>query len=233
MQMADDYLSSAIVDETLRFAASSLDAPATIFCWFDTNASIADYQTTGVSKCLMDDYLDGRYVHDPLNVYEITCGVADVAFLARERVRFPEENNRIHDAFLQRYGIHDEVNFIFRNEGVPFALLAILNGPCAECFSSRPFAWEAMRDYLEFNLKMHPRVRRARQDRMLALRYGLTPREIEVVDLLKNGASNLAIAQIMGIGLATVKTYVINILNKLGVENRAAIIAFLAQIQLP
>lgn len=233
MQMADDYLSTAIVDEAIRFAASSLDAPASIFCWFDPNSSIADYKTAGVSKCLMDDYLDGRYVHDPLNVFEITCGVADVAFLATERARCPEERNRIHDDFLRRYGIHDEVNFIFRNDGVPFALLAILNGPCAECFSSRPFNWDAMREYLEFNLKMHPRVRAARQGRLLALRYGLTPREIEVVDLLKNGASNLAIAQIMGIGLATVKTYVINILNKLGVENRAAIIAFLARIQLP
>ncbi len=233
MQMADDYLSAAIVDESVRFAVSSLDCPASIFCWIDPDSRIDDYSTTGVSQRLMDEYMEGRYVHDPLNVHQIFTGGNDILFLGRERHNHPEEHNRRHDAFLHRYGVHDEVDFIFRDHGKPFALLAILNGPCGDCFSSRLVNWNAMRNYLEFNLKMHPRVRQARQDQMLAFRFGLTPREIQVVELLKNGASNMAIAQIMGIGLATVKTYVINILNKLGVENRAAIIAFLARIQLP
>ncbi|PWR17619.1 helix-turn-helix transcriptional regulator [Zavarzinia compransoris] len=232
MQMVEDCLSTAMIDETLRFAASSLHAPATIFCWLDPNQRIAQYQTTGIPPCMMDDYLDGRYVHDPLNVYEIVGGTRDVAFLATERTCRPEASNRMHDQFLQRYGIHDEVDFIFRLDGDAFALLAVLNGPAEDSFADRFFNWGAMRDYLEFTLKLHPRVRRARQDMMLASRFGLTPREIQVVDLLKNGASNLAVAQIMGIGVATVKTYVINILNKLGVENRAAIIAFLAQMKL-
>ena len=232
MQMFDDYLSTAMIDETLRFAGSSLHAPATIFCWLDSDQRIADFQTTGIPPCMMDDYLDGRYVHDPLNVYEIIGGTRDVAFLATERNCRPEESNRMHDQFLHRYGIHDEVNFIFRLDGAAFALLAVLNGPTGGTFADRYFNWGAMRDYLEFTLKLHPRVRRARQELLLASHFGLTPREIQVVDLLKNGASNMAIAQIMGIGLATVKTYVINILNKLGVENRAAIIAFLAQMKL-
>jgi DNA-binding NarL/FixJ family response regulator len=64
-------------------------------------------------------------------------------------------------------------------------------------------------------------------------RYGLTQREIEVVELLNNGASNLTIAQILGIGVATVKTYIIKILNKLGVESRAAIVSFTMRLQMP
>ncbi|MCF4166752.1 helix-turn-helix transcriptional regulator [Zavarzinia compransoris] len=233
MQMADDYLSTAIVDESVRFAVSSLDCPASVFCWVDPDARVVDYSTTGISTRMMDEYMEGLYVHDPLNVYEIFDFCEDIAFLGHERRHRPEESNRLHDAFLQRYGVHDEVNFIFRDHGKPFALLAVLNGPRGDSFTSRLINWGAMRSYLEFTLRMHPRVRQARQDMMLTTRFGLTPREIQVVDLLKNGASNMTIAQIMGIGVATVKTYVINILNKLGVENRAAIIAFLARIQLP
>lgn len=233
MQMSDDYLSTAIVDESVRFGLSSLDCPASIFCWVDGQARVADYMTAGISKGLMDEYMEGLYTNDPLNVFQVFDNSDDVLFLARERLNNPEENNRLHDAFLGRYGIHDEVNFIFRDQGKPFALMALLGGPNKECFASRPFNWCAMRNYLEFNLRMHPRVRQARLEQMLSARFGLTPREIQAVDLLKNGASNLVIAQIMGIGVATVKTYVINILNKLGVENRAAIIAFLARVQVP
>lgn len=233
MQMAEEHLSTAMIDQTMRFAASTLDAHASIFCWIGPEARVSGYQIAGASADMMDDYFRGCYVHDPLNVYEVAGFAQDILFLEQERVRRSDEENRLHMAFLNRYGMQDEVNFIFRHDGLPFALLAVLTGPEAAGLSTRLFNFNAMHDYLEFNLKMHPRVRRARQEMMLSSRFGLTPREIEVVDLLRNGASNMTIAQIMGIGVATVKTYVINILNKLGVDNRAAIIAFLAAMQLP
>jgi two-component system NarL family response regulator len=49
----------------------------------------------------------------------------------------------------------------------------------------------------------------------------LTPRETEVLRHLAHGLSNREIAAALDIGDATVKTYVANLLAKLGVENRA------------
>jgi ATP/maltotriose-dependent transcriptional regulator MalT len=69
-------------------------------------------------------------------------------------------------------------------------------------------------------------VRKARLLRMLELRFNMTPREIEVIELLCNGASNAAIATVLDIKLATVKTHVLNIFEKLGVESRAAVAAY-------
>lgn len=55
-------------------------------------------------------------------------------------------------------------------------------------------------------------------------RLGLTPREAEVLHWLGQGKSNPDIASILGLGLATVKTHVLHIFEKLGVENRGAAI---------
>lgn len=48
----------------------------------------------------------------------------------------------------------------------------------------------------------------------------LTPRELEVLNLIATGASNQEIATQLSISLHTVKSHVRNILNKLHVANR-------------
>jgi DNA-binding NarL/FixJ family response regulator len=48
----------------------------------------------------------------------------------------------------------------------------------------------------------------------------LTPREIDVLQLLVEGLTNQAIAQVLGISTGTVKSYVQTILRKLDVSDR-------------
>ncbi len=52
--------------------------------------------------------------------------------------------------------------------------------------------------------------------------YDLTEREMEVLAEIKNGYSNKKIADHLCISVATVKSHIINIYNKLGVNNRVA-----------
>lgn len=54
--------------------------------------------------------------------------------------------------------------------------------------------------------------------------YDLTEREIEVLEEMKKGHSNKQIADNLCISLATVKSHIINIYGKLGVNNRVAAI---------
>jgi DNA-binding NarL/FixJ family response regulator len=53
----------------------------------------------------------------------------------------------------------------------------------------------------------------------------LTPREIQLLERLARGLSNRAIAKEMFISEATVKTHLVHIYGKLGVDNRTAAIA--------
>jgi DNA-binding NarL/FixJ family response regulator len=66
---------------------------------------------------------------------------------------------------------------------------------------------------------------RGRRGGLLAER--LTPREREIVGLIRSGSSNREIASRLSIELSTVKNHVHNILEKLGVHERAAAAAAL------
>ncbi len=55
---------------------------------------------------------------------------------------------------------------------------------------------------------------------LFALDGSLTPREIDVLQLLVEGLTNQAIAQVLGISSGTVKSYVQTILRKLDVSDR-------------
>ena len=60
-------------------------------------------------------------------------------------------------------------------------------------------------------------------------RYGLTGREMDVVRLLCCGRTNREISECLKIGQATVKTHLIHIFEKLGVETRSAVVALMAR----
>ena len=62
-------------------------------------------------------------------------------------------------------------------------------------------------------------------------KLGLTAREAEVLHWVGCGKSNPDIATILGMGVATVKTHLIHIFEKLGLENRAA--AMLRALEVP
>ena len=52
----------------------------------------------------------------------------------------------------------------------------------------------------------------------------LSPREIEILELAATGASNRSMAKQLFISEATVKTHLVHVYNKLGVDNRTAAI---------
>ena len=62
-----------------------------------------------------------------------------------------------------------------------------------------------------------------------AVLAGLTPREIEVLRLVAQGATDRGIAEALHISVRTVNAHVAHILNKTGCANRAAAAAFAAQ----
>jgi DNA-binding NarL/FixJ family response regulator len=54
----------------------------------------------------------------------------------------------------------------------------------------------------------------------------LTPREVEVLELVAQGSTNAEIAQTLGVSENTVKFHMKNILQKLHVRNRAEVVAY-------
>ncbi|KQQ99065.1 LuxR family transcriptional regulator [Arthrobacter sp. Leaf141] len=70
-----------------------------------------------------------------------------------------------------------------------------------------------------------PKVAALLMDRITNPGMALTRREVELLELLATGLSNRAMAQRVFISEATVKTHLVHIYGKLGVDNRTAAIA--------
>ncbi|MGX5716624.1 response regulator [Arthrobacter sp. MAHUQ-56] len=70
-----------------------------------------------------------------------------------------------------------------------------------------------------------PRAAALLMDRISNPGMSLTPREVQLLELLATGLSNRAIAKQVFISEATVKTHLVHIYGKLGVDNRTAAIA--------
>lgn len=74
-----------------------------------------------------------------------------------------------------------------------------------------------------------PRAAALLMDRISNPGTSLTPREVQLLELLATGLSNRAIARQVFISEATVKTHLVHIYGKLGVDNRTAAIAAATQ----
>jgi DNA-binding CsgD family transcriptional regulator len=61
-----------------------------------------------------------------------------------------------------------------------------------------------------------------------ARRYGLSPREAEVAELVLRGYGNPAIASMLGITQATTKRHLTRIFDKIGVDSRTQLVSRLA-----
>ncbi|MBL4937315.1 response regulator transcription factor [Clostridium sp. YIM B02515] len=104
---------------------------------------------------------------------------------------------------------------------------------------------QAMRDGYEGNMIMQSNIAaklaarlsksfsQKEQDNKLNLDdFDLTEREIEIGKLIASGLTNKDISEKLFISLGTVKNYVTNIYNKLGVANRAAAVIHLRKLGL-
>jgi DNA-binding NarL/FixJ family response regulator len=63
-------------------------------------------------------------------------------------------------------------------------------------------------------------------------RFGLTPRELEVVAAVASGASNLEIAERLAVRPSTVKHHLTNVFDKIGVFSRVQLALFAVQHEL-
>ena len=68
--------------------------------------------------------------------------------------------------------------------------------------------------------KMMTRMRQAKEEK---LHEQLTPRELDVLRLIGDGKTNQEIADMLYIGIKTVKTHVSHILDKLHLDDRTQI----------
>jgi DNA-binding CsgD family transcriptional regulator len=214
-----------------HFALSALSASSSVFYWIDEAMEMADVELTGSCRRTFHLYQRGMKHFDPLNIPRLVNSGKRISTLHHDYNLAPPAEYDRYRRYLKESAIVDVLDFVFWDGDLPFAGLGILKNPGDPPFSEQMLRFAtSMHGYLEFNLSSHPRLQRQRLTWRLGTQFGLTRREIEIAELVCRGLTNHDLGEELGIGLGTVKTHLMRIFSKLGIENRASLSARLSRI---
>ncbi|MGJ4949674.1 response regulator transcription factor [Bradyrhizobium sp. HKCCYLS20291] len=220
MLMRQDRTDAA-TSEALHFAQSMLDGSSTAFYEVDGRYNLQRFLLSGVPEPFHRQYVEGMGEFDPQHPRH--AGGLVVARLSRTMSsRRPDEMAR-YRAFVDQCGIVDMMDFFFRRDDQIVAGMSVGWSKDARIPDGVEVIAQKIHQYLQFNLVGRPAGSEDGQ------RYGLTSREMDVVRLLCCGRTNREIGEGLKIGQATVKTHLIHIFEKLGVETRSAVVALMAR----
>lgn len=228
----DSDRGAGIINEVLHFSMDALRASAVAFSWIewtDGQGMADDSVTAGTAVNFLKHYRENAAAVDPLCPAILASSGQQIRFLKDCRTGSRDATSLAkYESFLRFHGFGDEIDLVIWDENAPVAALGLFK-KCGTSFGSGEVQWSAVQRFLQHHLAFHPRIAGRREARELQRRGGLTARELEVALRLRSGASNAAIADELGIGLATARTHVLNVLSKLGIQRRAQVGAMMSR----
>lgn len=217
-----------IIGEILRYSQDVFSPSGVMLTWLSRTGDYRLAEARGIKQSFNDDYMCRAQRFDPFSVERLTSMPNDIHCLSLlNSTEGPSRHIDLYESFLQDHGYRDELDLVLSDSKTPIAVLSVLNGERIDIDGGNVGAFHRFTN-LFFNT--HPHVERLRRQRVLGDLYGLTKREMEVVEFIRDGASNLDIAEWLDISLATVKTHVVRALDKVGAESRTALIALTNQL---
>ena len=199
-----------------QFAKASLAA----FYRIDENLQACEFQLLGMQAPMHDTYLSQFKHLDPLNPSACASAGLPVMSLQQGLRRQPSTNNHPYQRFLKLYSIIDVVEVVAHVGTRPVAGISLLRHADLGCFKPEELAGLH---------PLHGLMQMAAQTLAVGpCRFaGLTPREREIAELLRDGNSNKELARQLGLGLPTVKTHMLNLFRKVGVTSRTELVSTL------
>lgn len=224
----------SVIQESLALAQQVFQASGSVFYWIDSQGHLTDCIRVGAPQHFFDEYHAGMANYDPLLARHLICKAKRVATLDHEQTMRPPAETGIYRQYLASYGFVTCAELVFWRDDEAFAGLGLLKRTSDPAVSDCALDMlRTIHPIVERSLYLHPLVRRGWSASRLAERYRLTPREIEIAELVCDGASNADIAAIAELSLATVKTHLVRIFEKLDVDNRASLVSLVLGLQLP
>lgn len=224
--------SAVFIDKTMSYLGSLLGSDRIAFYQVIDDQRMTDFALQNIDYSFHHSYLDEMHAFDPLHVSRLnrTDTPHKHFHLRRQERDCLAQTNVKYRSFLNCFEISDVLELLFRFEGHVVAGASILYRDLQPA-GAEPAHLQAAHAYIEFNLEHY--IRQSGQYLRVTLinRLGLSSREIDVIELICCGRTNSEIAELLQIGMATVKTHLIKIYQKLGVENRASVVAFMARLR--
>lgn len=209
--------------DTTKFVCSQLGADWGCFYRVDRQGNLSEFSPLGVPYAVREGYVaQGMALIDPLHPARMGPTGLRLATTADRRLQCREDMRERCNAFSRSFGMRENISLVFRDEhGMVGAMsVAWLQGASGRLDVERGVQLHA---YVESALNLVLDLQPASPPPVAAARR-LSQREQEIVDLTCRGLTNQQIAFELQIGIATVKTHLINIFAKLGIRNRAMLV---------
>ena len=173
-----------------------------------------DYQAFNISKSSVEEYVGEKLEEDPVSFSRFYYEKDHHVALLNEH-----ELSSEYSEFMHRWKVIDSAEIFFRNRmGLPVLGLSILRSDSKQLFSDHD------KNILNSFCHLSKHYFYQNSDRVekdyLSARYQLTKKEIMVFELLLNGLNNTSISMQLNCSLATVKTHIQHLYQKLQVKNR-------------
>jgi DNA-binding CsgD family transcriptional regulator len=212
-------------DETVACVCQALGAEWGSFYRIDGNLRPFAFRNRGIPQEFGAAYVCRGMEHvDPLHPVRLVPRKRRFLTMGDARAESPERY-RDFRAFLRSFGAEEAGEMIFRCNGRAVAGLSLVwKGRKPEHrFTTELGA--SLYAYIEFNLgNVWPECA-AEPPTHATSGHVFTGRELEVIDVVCRGCTNQEIAQHLNISLATVKTHLIHVFKKAGVETRGELIS--------
>jgi DNA-binding CsgD family transcriptional regulator len=214
--------SDPATSQAIQFARGILEGSGAAFYEVDEDLNLNRFLLTGIPVDFHRQYVDRMNQFDPLHPkYAASKPFARLSIATDQRFT---ADTAAYRSFADQCGIVDMVDFFFRRNDRIVAGMSVSWRRGYKIPDETMNISEKIHDYLQFNL-----VGRSASAAEEIARYGLTSREQDVIELLCCGRTNREISECLKIGPATVKTHLIHIFEKLGVETRSAVVALMSR----
>jgi DNA-binding CsgD family transcriptional regulator len=228
-----DPHSSVMVQRLLEHTLALSGSHSSLLFWVGPNDEwvAPEWLNLDPITTRLDVYLQTVGRKDPLHIGRLRDRKQRVAALRHEQRLDPECVDAEYAAYLSSLNVGDEIDLVFWHDARPFACLALVRTHQQSPFSLEEFDWDGLRDFIQATLRLHWRTRSMAIEDHLVRKLDLKSRELDIVRHILIGKDNSQIAANLGISVGTVKTHVVSILDKMGVDSRLAIACLVHDLQ--
>ena len=212
--------------ESLKLINSFMLIKSAAFYLIDPNMSHKGIVTHNMAKA-EDKLYQSRYMHmDPLNPNLFENSSETVVHMdSIMSAQFIEQSVYYQD-FLKPLNYRYATDIFFRSEGKIIAVITLLRDESQGEFTEEELSiLRKQQPFLEYVLNTVYLSKRVEERNTIEERYHLSSRELDVLELMISGANNKAIAKELTLGLATVKTHLQHIYQKIGVASRTELLS--------
>lgn len=211
--------------QTLTFMANLVELDSIAFYRVDDKTGESEFQLLNVPAAFYRDYVNYARDLDPLGPARARCKAVATALLS------PEIDDsygaREYGRFMRSHGFDDTIELFFRSGGELIGGISVLLNaraakPESRCELVR--RCQIAQPYIEHNIVSAPRSSAIRVRESLMNNHSLSRRELAVAELVAAGKCNKVIAETLSIAVTTVKTHLVHIFDKVGVDSRSALI---------